>query len=176
MSNQTIVACTFDRHASQILDIFNDAILTSTALYDYQPRTMDTMRSWFAAKTAGHFPVIGIENDDGVLIGFGSYGAFRAFPAYKYTVEHSVYVHKDHRSHGVGRILMREIIGAAHSQGFHAVVGAIDAANSGSVALHQSLGFQHVGTMPQVGFKFGRWLDLAFYQLLLEGPQHPVDG
>jgi phosphinothricin acetyltransferase len=176
MSEHNIVDCTFERHADAILAIFNDAILTSTALYDYKARTSQNMVSWFEAKRAGGFPVIGVEDGDGILMGFGSYGAFRAFPAYKYTVEHSVYVHRDHRGKGLGRVLMEALIDAARRNDLHAMIGGIDAANAGSIALHERLGFKHYGTLPQVGFKFGRWLDLAFYQLLLETPSHPIDG
>ena len=176
MSEHFIVDCTFERHADAILAIFNDAILTSTALYDYKARTSQNMVSWFEAKRAGGFPVIGVEDGDGTLMGFGSYGTFRAFPAYKYTVEHSVYVHRDHRGKGLGRVLMQVLIDAARRNDLHAMIGGIDAANAGSIALHERLGFKHVGTLPQVGFKFGRWLDLAFYQLLLETPSRPIDG
>ena len=91
-------------------------------------------------------------------------------------MEHSVYVHKDHRGKGLGQAVMRALIDAARAQELHAMVGAIDAANAGSIALHERLGFKPVGTLPQVGFKFGRWLDLAFYQLLLATPANPVDG
>ncbi|MEW9899207.1 N-acetyltransferase family protein [Chitinivorax sp. PXF-14] len=176
MSEPTIVRCTFERHADAILDIFNDAILNSTALYDYKPRPPESMVTWFDAKRAGGFPVIGIEDEDGTLLGFGSYGTFRGWPAYKYTVEHSVYVHKGHRGRGLGRVIMQALIAAARQNGVHAMMGGIDATNAGSIALHGQLGFRHVGTLPEVGFKFGRWLDLAFYQLLLETPAHPVDG
>jgi phosphinothricin acetyltransferase len=176
MSDPIIVDCTHERHADAILAIFNDAILTSTALYDYKARTAQNMVTWFEAKRAGRFPVIGVEDADGTLMGFGSYGTFRAFPAYKYTVEHSVYVHRDHRGKGLGRVLMQALIDAARRNDLHAMIGGIDAANAGSIALHERLGFKHVGTLPQVGFKFGRWLDLAFYQLLLETPSQPIDG
>ncbi len=175
MSEHVIVPCTFERHADSILAIFNEAILNSTALYDYKARTAQNMASWFDAKRAGGFPVIGVEDSGGTLLGFGSYGTFRAWPAYKYTVEHSVYVHKDHRGKGLGRVLMQALIDAALQNDVHAMIGGIDAANRGSIALHERLGFKHAGTLPQVGFKFGRWLDLAFYQLLLETPAHPVD-
>ena len=176
MNDTHIVDCTQDRHAAAILDILNDAIVTSTALYDYQPRPLSAMTSWFAAKAQGNFPVIGIEDGAGTLLAFGSFGTFRAFPAYKYTVEHSVYVHKDHRGRGLGAVVMQALIGAAQERQLHALVGAIDATNAGSIALHRRLGFQHVGTLPQVGFKFGRWLDLAFWQLTLDTPAAPVDG
>lgn len=176
MSEYTAVPCTFERHAAAILDILNDAIVNSTALYDYKPRQMQNMVGWFEVKRAGHFPVIGIEDAQGQLLAFGSYGTFRAFPAYKYTVEHSVYVHKDYRGHGLGAQVMQALIAAARENQLHAMMGAIDASNAGSIALHERLGFKHVGTLPQVGFKFGRWLDLAFYQLLLDTPTNPVDG
>lgn len=172
----TTISCTYDRHATQILDIFNDAILTSTALFDYKARTPDAMVSWFAAKAAGQFPVIGIEASDGTLLGFASYGSFRAWPAYKYSVEHSVYVHKDHRGKGIGRVLMRALIAAAQAQGYHLLIGGIEATNAGSIALHESLGFVHAGTIREAGFKFGRWLDLSFYQLTLATPTTPSDG
>ena len=177
MSDLHLVPCTFERHASAILDIFNDAIANSTALYDYQPRTMLTMVAWFDAKQKGGLPVIGLEDEAGQLLGFASWGSFRAYPAYKYTVEHSVYVRSDQRGGGLGKRLMQALIAEAQARGdVHALVGAIDAANSGSIALHQKLGFQSVGLMPQVGFKFGRWLDLALYQLTLQTPLSPVDG
>ena len=162
--------------AAAILDIFNDAIVNTTALYDYVPRPPEAMVAWFETKQRGGYPVIGVEAADGTLLAFGSWGVFRDRPAYKYTVEHSVYVHKDHRGHGLGRLVMRQLTQAARQAGVHALVGAIDAHNAGSVALHEGLGFRLVGNMPQVGFKFGRWLDLALYQLLLDTPAHPVDG
>lgn len=177
MNGQHIVQCTYENHAAAILDIFNDAIINSTALYDYQPRTMESMKLWFEAKRAGGLPVIGLEDAQGQLLGFCSWGSFRAYPAYKYTVEHSVYVHHLCRGAGLGRALMGLLIAEARRrEDVHVIVGAIDAANVGSIALHQVLGFELVGKMPQVGFKFGRWLDLVFYQLTLQTPRHPIDG
>jgi L-amino acid N-acyltransferase YncA len=170
------VPCTHDAHAGAILDIFNDAIANSTALYDYKPRTLESMAGWFKAKEAGGFPVIGAVDDAGTLLGFASYGTFRAWPAYKYTVEHSVYVHKDHRGRGLGEALMRQLIDAAGQRDVHVLVGAIDMANRGSIALHERLGFTHAGTIREAGFKFGRWLDVGFWQLQLQTPKAPVDG
>jgi len=170
------VQCTFERHASQILDVFNDAILTSTALFDYKPRAPESMEPWFKAKEIGRFPIIGVEDENEKLLGFASYGTFRAWPAYKYSVEHSVYVHKDHRGKGLGRSLMVELIAAARDQNYHLLVGGIEAANSGSIALHESLGFTHAGTIREAGYKFARWLDLSFYQLTLQTPAQPSDA
>ena len=171
-----IVQCNHARHADAILAIFNDAILNSTALYDYKPRTKEMMTAWFDAKAKGKFPVIGIESESGELMGFASLGTFRAFPAYKYTVEHSVYVDARFRSQGIGKRLLQEIITAAQGQDFHVMVGAIDATNAVSIRLHESFGFTHCGTIRQAGFKFNRWLDLVFYQLILPTPVKPRDG
>jgi len=171
-----VIECEPNRHAAPILAIFNDAIINSTALYDYKPRTLEIMAAWFDGKVKGNYPVIGIENDAGDLMGFGSYGAFRAFPAYKYSVEHSVYVDARFRGKGIGKRLVQEIIAAAQRQNFHILVGGIDATNAVSIRLHESLGFVHCGTIRQAGFKFGRWLDLAFYQLILATPSEPRDG
>ncbi|MEY3490655.1 MAG: hypothetical protein RL655_2223 [Pseudomonadota bacterium] len=176
MNSTQRVHCTHERHAPAILAIFNEAIVNSTALYDYQPRPLESMKAWFDAKQQGSFPVIGLEDSQGQLLAFGSYGTFRAWPAYKYTAEHSVYVHHDHRGRGLGLEVMRALIESARQRDLHALVGGIDATNTASIALHQRLGFRHVGTLPQVGFKLGRWLDLALYQLLLETPREPVDG
>lgn len=171
-----VVPCQEKRHAEAIQAIFNDAIVHTTALYDYKPRTMEMMHAWFEAKAKGKFPVIGIENEAGDLMGFASYGTFRGFPAYKYTVEHSVYVDGRFRRKGIGKRLLQEIIAAAQAQEYHLMVGAIDAENLVSIRLHESLGFVHRGTIPQAGFKFGRWLDLAFFALTLSTPANPIDG
>lgn len=171
-----IVACSYDAHAPAILAILNEAIVNSTALYDYVPRPAESMVAWFKAKEDKQYPVVGVESDDGELLGFASYGSFRAWPAYKYSVEHAIYVHKNHRGKGLGRLLMQHLIERAKEQEYHVLIGGIDMENSGSIALHESLGFVHAGTIRQAGFKFGRWLDLGFYQLVLETPRAPHDG
>ncbi len=170
-----IVHCRPEAHGDAILDILNEAIANSTALYDYKPRSAASMQGWFQAKEAGHYPVLGAVDAAGKLLGFSSYGIFRAWPAYKYSVEHSVYVHKDHRGKGVGRALLGNLIEYARSQQYHLLVGGIDVANAASIALHRAMGFSHAGTIRQAGFKFGRWLDLDFYQLVLDTPAHPED-
>ena len=159
-----------------ILAIFNEAIANSTALYDYKPRTCESMVSWFENKKKGNFPVIGAVSDAGELLGFASYGTFRAWPAYKYSVEHSIYVAAEHRGQGLGKLLLKAIIDSARDQQYHALIGGIDSQNHVSIQLHTRFGFSHAGTLRQVGFKFGRWLDLDFYQLLLDTPATPVDG
>ncbi|HVS23406.1 MAG TPA: GNAT family N-acetyltransferase [Gammaproteobacteria bacterium] len=171
-----IVTCTYQSHAGAILAILNDAIVSSTALFDYAPRSAESMVEWFRMKAAREFPVIGAQDDDGALLGFATYGTFRAWPAYKYSVEHSVYVHRDHRRRGVALALMKRLIEVAIQQRYHTLVAGIEAANAPSITLHEKLGFAYVGTVRDAGFKFGRWVDLAFYQLLLPTPLDPRDG
>jgi phosphinothricin acetyltransferase len=171
----TVITCTHEQHADAILAILNEAIVTSTALFDYQPRPRESMGAWFKAKDAARYPVIGVEDEAGALLGFASYGPFRAWPAYKYTVEHSVYVQKDHRGKGLGRVLLQQIITAAQTQEQHLLVGGIEATNTASIRLHEAMGFAHSGTIREAGYKFGRWLDLGFYQLVLPTPLSPTE-
>lgn len=171
-----LVDCTYDAHAAAILDILNEAIVHSTALYDYQPRAPGSMVGWFKGKTDKGFPVIGAESDTGELLGFASYGSFRAWPAYKYTVENAIYVHKDHRGQGIARVLMQALIERARQQNCHVIVAGIDMDNGASIALHEAIGFERCGTIRHAGFKFGRWLDLGFWELVLDTPCHPHDG
>ncbi|HEY0053786.1 MAG TPA: GNAT family N-acetyltransferase [Pedobacter sp.] len=167
-----IISCDFS-YANQILDIFNDAILNSTALYDYQPRTMENMKTWFESKADKNYPIIGVIDEQDQLMGFGTYGMFRERPAYKYTVEHSLYIHKNFRGQGLGKIILREIIDNATNQNYHCLVAGIDSTNEASIKLHKIFGFEFCGKMKQVGYKFSKWLDLEFYQLILETPVIP---
>jgi L-amino acid N-acyltransferase YncA len=171
-----LVQCTLVEHGSSILSILNGAIVSSTALYDYRPREPASMVPWFETKRRGGFPVWGAIDDAGKLLGFASYGTFRDWPAYKYSVEHSVYVAEGARGRGVGRALMQQLIVSATEQQYHLLVGGIDASNAQSIAFHERLGFVHAGTIKEAGFKFGRWLDLALYQLTLSTPAEPRDG
>lgn len=172
MANR-VIHCDEQRHAAAILEIFNHAILTSTALYDYQPRPLESMSNWFAGKRASQFPVVGIEDDNGTLLGFASYGTFRAWPAYKYSVEHSIYIHQQHRGKGLGQQLLTEIIHQAEQQQKHVLIAGIDTDNSVSIALHEKNGFVRSGTLTQVAWKFDRWLDLGFWQRTLQTPIQP---
>jgi len=176
MSEIRIVAGEEKRHAEAIRSIFNEAILHSTALYEYKPRDAKTILTWFEAKAKGNFPIICAENELGELMGFASYGTFRAFPAYKYTVEHSIYVDARFRGQGIGKRLLQEIISAAEKQEYHVLIGVIDSANTTSIVLHEKFGFVQCGRIEQAGFKFGRWLDVSLYQRILKTPSEPIDG
>lgn len=171
-----LVRCWMEEHGSAMLEILNEAIRNTTAIYDYQPRTLASMQNWFVEKENGNFPVIGLEDDAKRLIGFASYGAFRAFPAYRYTVETAVYIHHELRASGCGTRLMKELIRLAREQDMHTLVACIDMQNEASIRLHENLGFSRSGVIRQAGYKFGRWLDAGFFQLILDTPAKPVEA
>ena len=157
-----------------ILFIYNDAILHTTAIYDYTPHTLEMRAAWLAAHEKAGFPVF-VWEEDGQVAGFAAYGSFRDWPAYKYTVEHSIYVHPGYRRRGIARALMEKLIAEADAAGYATMVAGIDAENEGSLRLHEQLGFTNAGTIRRAGCKFGHWLDLVFYQRLLTGPAQPVE-
>ncbi len=150
----------------QLLDIYNDVILHTTAVYDYEPHTLEMRRQWFETKQQQGFPVF-VAEDDGVVVGFSSIGPFRAWAAYKYTVENSIYVKADCKGKGIGKILLQPLIEASKTLGMHTIVAGIDASNTASINLHKQFGFTEVAYFKQVGYKFDRWLDLVFLQLML---------
>ena len=159
-----------------LLAIYNDVIATSTAVYSLSPSTLSERQAWFDARRNAGYPVLAAASG-GETVGFASFGEFRgAWPGYRYSVEHSVHVHRGHRGRGIGSALVEALIPLARAMDKHVMIGGIDATNAVSIALHEQLGFVHAGTIRQAGFKFGRWLDLAFYQLTLQTPAHPVDG
>lgn len=155
-----------------ILDIYNDAILNTTALYTYEPFTLEMMQQWFAEKTAKNLPIF-VASHGNEVAGFASYGPFRPWPAYKYSVEHSIYVHKDQRGKGIATELLRTLIDHAATGNLHTIVAGIDSENEVSINLHKKFGFKETGRIAQVGYKFGSWLDLVFMQLILENNLRP---
>jgi phosphinothricin acetyltransferase len=168
------------RHANRadlqaILDIYNDAILNTTAVYSYQPHTLEMRQQWYDEKIEKNIPVI-TADVDGRAVGFASYGPFRAWPAYKYSVEHSVYVHREFRNRGIARELLTLLIDIVRKKDVHTIIAGIDADNAASIHLHRQLGFEDAAYFKQVGYKFGKWLDLRFLQLILANELHPVEG
>lgn len=149
-----------------ILAIINENILHSTSLYDYEPRTLEKQTALLAEKCNKNFPVI-VAEINGKLAGFGMYGEFRFRDAYRFTVEHSVYVSADFKGKGVGSELLQTLIQLAKQQGLHTMVGVIDAENLNSIRFHEKFGFEKVGVIKESGFKFGRWLDSVFMQKML---------
>lgn len=150
----------------QMLEIYNDVILNTTAVYDYEPHTLAMRTEWFETKQQQGFPVF-VAEDNGEIVGFSSIGPFRAWAAYKYTVENSIYVKESSRGKGIAKLLMPPLIEASRQLGMHTIVSGIDATNEASIALHKSFGFEEVAHFKQVGYKFDRWLDLKFLQLIL---------
>ncbi|GAT71890.1 GNAT family N-acetyltransferase [Microbacterium hydrocarbonoxydans] len=150
-----------------ITAIHNDAVLHTTAIWNEDPVDVDDRAAWLADRTRLGFPVVVAVDETGVL-GYASFAQWRPHSGYRHTVEHSVYVRGDQRGRGIGKALMAEIIERARARGIHAMIAGVDADNAGSIALHERLGFAEVGRMPQVGAKFGRWLDLTFLQLTLD--------
>ncbi len=146
-----------------IRDIYNDAVQHTTAIWNEQLIDVENRRAWMELRRARGFPVL-VAEKDGKVAGYASYGDWRAFDGYRHTVEHSVYVHKDARGAGIGRALMAALIERAREGRVHVMIAAIEAGNSASVRLHESLGFRLVGIHEEVGTKFGRWLDLAMME------------
>lgn len=150
-----------------ILDILNYNILHSTALYDYNVRTYEVQLAMLEDKVKKGFPII-IAEVNGAVAGFGMYGEFRFKEAYKFTVEHSVYVNNDFQGKGIGKLLLKELIAAAKEQGIHTMIAVIDSENQSSVDFHEKFGFETVGFIKESGWKFERWLHSVFMQLILK--------
>lgn len=155
-----------------ILEIYNEVLLNTTAAYVFEPHTLEMRQRWFHDLRSAGWPVI-VSEENGVVTGFGNIATFRNKPGYRYTGEHTLHVHADHRGKGIGRALLQALITEAHRCELRALVGAIDSENTISLQLHAECGFVETGRMPQVAWKFGRWLDLVFMQLLLPGPKTP---
>lgn len=166
MKNDIVIRTAREDDLPAMLEIYNDVILHTTAVYDYEPHTMEMRRAWWNSKKNQGFPVF-VAEGNGRLLGFSSIGPFRAWAAYKYTVENSVYVAADARGRGIGKLLIAPLIEAATALGMHTIVAGIDASNDASIKLHRHFGFVEVAEFKQVGWKFDRWLDLKFLQLIL---------
>lgn len=149
-----------------ILDIINYNILHSTVIYDYEPRTLATQLHIFEDKLAKGFPIVVAEKNNEV-VGFGYYSEFRFRDAYKFTVEHSVYIHKDYQGQAIGKRILEHLIMLAREQKLHTMIGVIDAENTGSIFFHEKMGFEIVGTIKDSGYKFDRWLHSVFMQIML---------
>jgi phosphinothricin acetyltransferase len=149
-----------------ILAIYNEVIVNTTAVYDYEPHTLEMRRAWFYTKKEQGFPVF-VAEENGKILGLSSMGPFRAWAAYKFSVENSVYVAAEARGKGIAKLLMPPIIAAAKQLGMHTILAGIDASNEASIQLHRHFGFEEVAHFKEVGYKFDRWLDLKFLQLIV---------
>ncbi len=151
-----------------ILAIYNEVIATSTAVYREDPATLEDRQQWFEARQAQSYPVL-VAVDDSGIVGFASYGDFRSWPGYRYSVEHTVHIRGDQRGRGIGTQLMLVLIQRAIDQNKHVMIGGVDGDNEASLRFHERLGFTRAAELRQVGFKFGRWLNLVFVQRILDG-------
>jgi L-amino acid N-acyltransferase YncA len=149
-----------------MLTIYNDVIATTTAVYRDDPATLDDRVAWWRERVAHRCPVL-VAVAGGEVVGFASFGDFRAWPGYRFTVEHSVHVRADWRGRGVGHALMVPLLDRARALGKHVMVAGVDADNAGSIRFHERLGFERTGHLREVGFKFDRRLDLVFLQRIL---------
>jgi len=151
----------------QILEIYNDAVLHTTASYDYQPRTMEHRVAWFEDHKKQNYPIYVAVIESGEVVGWSSLSRFHDRMGYRFTAEDSVYVAEPHRGKGVGKLLLKPLIDAARERDLHAIVGLIDAQNEPSIRLHAAFGFEKVAHLKQVGYKFDRWLDVVIMERLL---------
>jgi L-amino acid N-acyltransferase len=152
--------------AQEILEIINYNIINSASLYDYHPRALENQIAIFEDKLLKGFPIIvAVENE--IVVGFGYYSEFRFREAYKFTVEHSVYVHENYHGKGIGKLLMIRLIDLAKQQNLHTMIGVIDSENINSIAFHEKFGFEKAGFIKDSGFKFDRWLHSVFMQKML---------
>ncbi|MCA1444078.1 N-acetyltransferase [Ensifer sp. IC4062] len=156
-----------DGDLAAIRDIYNDAVANTTAIWNETLVDVANRAAWLKARKSAGFPVLVAVSDAAEVIGYASFGEWRAFDGYRHTVEHSVYVRSDRRGGGIGRALMVALIERAEALGKHVMVAGIESSNLPSIRLHKRLGFEQTGHMKEVGAKFGRWLDLTFMQLTL---------
>ncbi len=150
-----------------ILDIYNEAVINTTASYDYEPSTLEARAAWFEAHAGAGYPVYVAEDEAQGVVGWSSLSEFRARIGYRFTVEDSIYVAPGCRGRGLGRQLLAPLIERARQGGYRAIIAAIDADNAASIRLHAGFGFERVAWLKQVGYKFGRWLDVVYMELLL---------
>ncbi|MEP6682374.1 MAG: N-acetyltransferase family protein [Parafilimonas sp.] len=149
-----------------MLDIYNEIIENTTAVFQYDPHTLEMRKEWFAKKQEENFPVF-IAEENNVIVGFSTFGQFRNWQAYKYSVENSVYVKADQRGKGIGKLLLQPLIDAAKEMKLHTMIAGIVADNEARIALHKQFGFVEAAHFKEVGYKFNTWLDLKFLQLML---------
>ncbi len=159
------LATATESEAEAIRAIYNHEVEHTTATFDLVARSLVEQQQWLAARS-GAFSAI-VAADGNTVVGFGSLSPYKERPAYRTSVEDSVYVHRDHQGQGIGKLVLNELINVARVSGFHAIFARIAATSAASRALHSSCGFQLVGIEREVGRKFNRWLDVALMQLVL---------
>ncbi len=167
MQNKIVIRQATEADLPQMLEIYNDVVVNTTAVWDYTPHTLEMRQIWFAEKQKLGYPVFLAISED-KIVGFSTFGQFRPWAGYRFTAENSVYVKSDCRGKGIGKLLLPPLIDAARNLKLHTLVAGIDASNEASIHLHKKFGFEEVAYFKQVGYKFHRWLDLIFLELILE--------
>ena len=161
-----------ERDIPAITAIYNEVVANSTAVWTEKPDSEADRLAWMKARRSLGYPVL-VATEGPDVLGYGTFGDFRPWPGYRHSVEHSIYIHAGHRGRGHGRVLIDELISAAAALGKHVLIAGIDGGNTASIRLHARAGFVEVARMPEVGRKFGRWLDLVFMQRILDAPGAP---
>ena len=154
------------RDAEAIRAIYNLEVTETTVTFDLVARTLDQQLDWLVEHSGGHPAVVAVD-PAGAVMGFGSLSSYKERPAYFPTVEDSVYVHREHRGAGVGRLVLAELLALAQTYGYHSVVARIVGGHDASISLHSAHGFELVGIEREVGRKLGRWLDVVLMQKML---------
>jgi L-amino acid N-acyltransferase len=150
-----------------ILEIYNDAVLKTTASYDYEPRTLEHRTTWFEDRTREQYPIFVAENEAKQVVGWSALNPFHTRMGYRFTAENSVYVAATERGKGIGKLLLEPLITGAKKRGLHAIIAVIDAENEPSIRLHAHFGFEKVGLFKEVGFKFDRWLNVVYMERIV---------
>jgi L-amino acid N-acyltransferase YncA len=164
-----IIRDAIDADFEAVTAIYNEVLLNSTAIYRDVPATVaERIELWQSRNRQNYPSLVACEGDS--VVGFASFGDFRAWPGYRFTVEHTVHMHAGWRGQGVGSALVQALIPRAAALGKHVMIGGIDAENLASLRFHERLGFERVAHFKEVGFKFGRFLDLVFVQLMIDAP------
>jgi len=165
-----IVRDAVDGDMPRCRDLYNALVETTTVAWTDKKQTLRQRRAWFRRQQRAGYPVL-VADDGGRVVGFAAYGSFRGsgkWTGYRHTVEHTIHIDRDRWGQGVGRSLMEELIARARLDGVHVMVGAIDSDNVESIRFHERLGFREVARMPEIGVKFGRWLDLVLMQRIID--------
>ena len=164
---QVIIRDAVEAYLPAMLEIYNDAVLNTTAVWSIHTVDLDSRRALLRDRRSRGYPLL-VAALDHTVLGYATFGDFRPWDGYAQTVEHSIYVHRHHHGKGVGKALMPPLIEAAQGLGKHVMMAGVDASNSASIHFHQAFGFTEAGRLKEVGWKFDRWLDLVFMQKMLD--------
>ena len=166
-SNAVTIRASAAADLTTITAIYGDAVIHGTASFELEPPNLDEMIARYRKLTAEGYPYL-VAEIQGQVVGYAYASAYRTRPAYRATVEDSVYVREDCQGRGIGHVLLERLVAACLARGYRQMIAVIgDSANRASVRVHERLGFHHVGTLSAVGWKHGRWLDTVLMQRAL---------